>query len=121
MKILCDENLPHDLRACLAHHDVYTVANLGWGGIKNGKLLDAAEAYGFDLLLTGDKTIEYEQNLKGRRISIVALSAVNWPVIEPNLPAIIRAVDSALPGTFARVECGTFSRRRNKPAGPTPG
>lgn len=64
MKILCDENLPHDLRACLAHHDVFTIAYLGWGGIKNGKLLEAAEADGFDILLTGDKTIAYEQDLR---------------------------------------------------------
>ena len=115
MKVILDENVPHDLRAFLSHHETFTVAYMGWGGVKNGKLLDAAEGVGFDVLITGDKTLENEQNFSNRRIALVALSAVNWPIIEPNVEKIINAVDSAKPGTLMRIDCGTFSRRRPKP------
>ena len=95
MKVLLDENIPHDLRTLLAHHDTFTVAYMGWGGLKNGRLLDTAEGAGFDVLITGDKTLEYEQN--------------------------IYAVDSAQPGTIIHVECGAFNRRRPKPPALGPG
>ena len=111
MKVLLDENIHHDLRPFLAHHQAFTVTYMGWGGLKNGRLWEAAESAGFDILITGDKTLEYEQNLKQRHISLVALSAVNWPVIEPNLAKIVVAVDKAEPGTLTRVDCGAFSRR----------
>jgi len=118
VKVILDENIPHDLRPFLAHHETFTVAYMGWGGLKNGKLLDAAERAGFDVLITGDKTLEFEQNLAHRGIALVALSAVNWPVIEPHLAKVIAAVDSARPGTLSRVDCGAFSRRRRKPEEP---
>jgi hypothetical protein len=91
VKVLLDENVPHDLRPFLAHHETFTVVHMGWGGVKNGKLLEAAERAGFDVLITGDKTLEYEQNLSHRRIALVALSAVNWPIIEPHLAKIVDA------------------------------
>jgi predicted nuclease of predicted toxin-antitoxin system len=114
VKVLLDENIPHDLRPFLAHHETFTVAYMGWGGVKNGKLLDAAEADGFAVLITGDKTLEYEQDLSKRGIALVALSAVNCPLIEPNVAKIVESVDSSKPGTLTRVACGTFSRRRIK-------
>jgi hypothetical protein len=113
-KVLLDENVAHDLRPFLAHHEASTVVHMGWGGVKNGKLLETAERAGFDVLITGDKTLEYEQNLSHRRIALVALSAVNWPIIEPHVGQIIDAVDNAMPGTLTRVDCGTFRRRRPK-------
>ena len=91
MKVLLDENVHHDLRPFLAHHETFTVVHMGWGGVKNGKLLEAAERGGFDVLITGDKTLEYEQNLSHRGIALVALSAVNWPIIEPHLAKIVDA------------------------------
>ena len=83
MKVLLDENIPHDLRPFLRHHDTFTAAYLGWAGLKNGALLEAAENDGFDVLVTGDLSLPYQQNMEGRRLAIVSLSAVNWPVIEP--------------------------------------
>jgi hypothetical protein len=59
------------LRPFLPHHETFTVAYVGWGGLKNGKLLDAAERADFDVPITGDKTLEYEQNLAHRRIALV--------------------------------------------------
>lgn len=112
MKVLLDENLDHALRNLLGHHGVVTVTFMGWAGLQNGELLKAAEDSGVDVLLTGDKTLNYEQNLTGRRLAIVALSAIQLPIIKKNLPAIITALDNAVPGSFQTVDCGTFSRKR---------
>jgi hypothetical protein len=119
VKVLLDENIAHDLRAFLGHHETFTVAYMGWGGLKNGKLLDAAENAGFGVLVTGDRTLHYEQNRAARKIALVSLSAVGWPVIEPHVGKIVDAVDQAKPGTLTRVDCGTFSRRHPRP--PEPG
>ena len=112
MKVLLDENLDHALRPLLGTHDVFTTAYMGWAGLKNGELLRKAEDSGIEVLLTGDQTLNYEQNLSGRRLAIVALSAVQLPIIRNNLPAIIGAIDKATPGSFQLVECGVFSRRK---------
>jgi hypothetical protein len=77
---------------------------MGWGGLKNGKLLDATERAGFDVLITGDKTLEYEPSLAQRGIALVALSAMNWPIIQPHVAKVIDAVDGAKPGTLTRVD-----------------
>ncbi len=114
MKVLLDENIPHDLRPHLAHHDTYTVAYLGWAGLKNGRLLESAEANGFDVLVTGDLSMSYQQNLSGRRIAIISLSAIGWPIIEPHAAKISSAVDDASIGSFVRVECGVFARGKGK-------
>ena len=68
MKVLLDENLPHRLRHRLGSHEVSTVSYMGWAGLKNGELLKAAEAAGFEVLVTGDQTLPYEQNLAERRL-----------------------------------------------------
>ena len=112
MKVLLDENLDHRLRKNLGSHEVFTASYMGWDGFKNGKLLQAAEDDGFDVLVTGDQTLYYEQGLTGRRLAIVALSSVEWRILKDYLPQIIAAVDSAVPGSFQAVECGTFSRKK---------
>jgi predicted nuclease of predicted toxin-antitoxin system len=78
VKILIDEDLPHKLRDHLPG-DVYTIAFMGWGGLKNGELLKAAEHAGFDVLVTGDQSMPDEQNLSVRKLAIVTLSAIEWP------------------------------------------
>ncbi len=85
---------------------------MGWAGLKNGELLQAAENDAFDVFLTGDQTLSHEQSLAGRRVAVVALSAIQLPVIRENLPKIIAAIASAAPGTFHLVQCGTFTRRK---------
>jgi hypothetical protein len=112
VKVLLDENLDHGLRKLLGQHDVVTVTYMGWTGLKNGELLRLAEDNGMEVFLTGDQTITYEQNLAGRRLAIVALSAIQLPIIKKNLPKIIAAIDSAAPGSFQAVDCGTFSRKK---------
>jgi hypothetical protein len=112
VKVLLDENLDHRLRMHLGAHEVFTASYKGWDGFKNGKLLQAAEDDGFDVLITGDQTLCYEQSLTGRRLAVVALSSVEWRIIGNYLPQIIAAVDSAAPGSFQAVDCGAFSRRK---------
>jgi hypothetical protein len=114
--VLCDENLPHSLRHYLGRFDTVTAAYAGFAGLKNGKLLDVAEKAGFDALVTGDKTLQDEQNLACRTIALVSLSAVSWPVIEPHAAKIVEAVGCARPGSLTLVDCGRFQRGR-KPIG----
>ena len=112
MKVLFDHNIPRDLASYLPHHTVSRTAPLGWAKLQNGDLIDAAEAAGFEVMISGDKNLEYQQRVHGRTIAIVSLSAINWPVIGPYVAAIVQAVDAATPGTYQRVECGIFRRQR---------
>jgi hypothetical protein len=118
VKVLLDENLDHALRKLLGPHKVVTAAFMGWAGFKNGDLLRVAEDGGIDVLVTGDQTLSSEQNLAGRRLAIVALSAIQTPIIKNSLSAIVDAIGSAAPGSFQVVKCGTFSRKtlRRPPA-----
>ena len=112
MKVLLDENLDHAPRKLLEPHDVVTVAYMGWSGLKNGELLRMAEENGIEALVTGDQTLAAEQNLSGRRVAIVALSAIQLPILREKVPTTIAAIDAAVPGTFYILDCGTYSRRK---------
>jgi hypothetical protein len=112
VKVLLDENLDHALRHLLGPHEVVTVAYMGWASLKNGELLRTAEESRVDVFLTGDGTLSYEQNLRGRQLAVVALSAIQLPIIRKHLPQIIAAIDNATPGSFQSVDCGTFSRKK---------
>ena len=106
MKILLDENMPHQLRAHLPNFEVSTAVYAGFGGFKNGELLNSAEIAGYDVLVTGDLSIEYQQNMTGRKIAIVSLSANNWRIVQNHIPAISAAIGAAHSGSFSRVEFG---------------
>jgi predicted nuclease of predicted toxin-antitoxin system len=119
VKVLLDENIPHKLRTHFPDHEVMTVAFLGWGGLKNGELLKAAEDASFDVFVTGDRALPFQQNMAGRKMAIVSLSAHNWPIIKHHVEKIAAAIDESGTGSYARVECGIFTRARNLPKGPT--
>jgi len=85
-------------------HTVRTAAQEGWGRLKNGDLLTAAEDAGFDLLLTTDKNIRHQQNLAGRKIAIVVLGQQQWPRLLPHMQRVVEAVNAAKPGSFAEVD-----------------
>jgi len=121
VKLLLDENIPHKLRAHLSSHETITVAYMGWGGLKNGELLKAADDAGFEVFVTGDRSLEYEQNVTGLKLAVVSLSAHNWPIIKNHLAKIAAAIDGVQAGSFSRVECGVFSRRGSKSQEPSPG
>jgi predicted nuclease of predicted toxin-antitoxin system len=115
VRVLVDHNLPHKLRTSLGtlgKHEIVTASYMGWGELKNGELLRTAEENGIEVFLTGDQSLVDEQNLTGRRLAILALSANNWPIVKNHVPRILAAIDSALPGSFQAVDCGRFSRRK---------
>jgi hypothetical protein len=86
---------------------------MGWSRTKNGLLLDAAEQAGFEVLLSGDQTIRYEQNMKNRRIGVVLMSDNHWSIVKDYLSAIADAIEQVEPGEARPVYCGTFVPRRS--------
>ena len=104
MRILFDQGTPVPLRPLLSGHIVRTAAEEGWDTFSNGDLLRAAEEAAFDLLLTTDKSMPYQQNLAGRRIAVVVLSVQAWHRISLHAQLVVNAVGAAKPGEFTRVE-----------------
>lgn len=102
MTIILDENLPRGLRRALAPRPVTTVQQAGYAGMENRELLAALEGV-YDVLLTGDKNLRYQQNLAGRRIAIIELPTNRWPALRPLCPQIIRAVDQCQAGSYTVV------------------
>lgn len=102
-RILFDVNVPRPLARVLTGHNVELADQLGWRNFTNGDLLSAAERAGFDLMLTADTNLRYQQNLIGRRISIVALSTNSWPIIRDHAEKIVEAIQAARPGSYAEV------------------
>jgi hypothetical protein len=76
----------------------------GWDRLANGELIAAAEAAGFELLLTTDKNMRYQQNLTGRKIAFVVIGNQQWPVLRRYVERVVAAVNAATPGSFAEVE-----------------
>jgi predicted nuclease of predicted toxin-antitoxin system len=103
LKVLFDQNAPRPLARFLAHHQVIRSAELGWSLLKNGELLQAAEEDGFEVLVTADRNLAYQQNLQGRTLAIVVLPSGRWPEVEPQVPAVVGAVDGAKPGSYIEV------------------
>lgn len=103
MRILFDQGIPAPLRRYLTGHTVATSYEKGWSDLKNGELLDAAERDGFELLLTTDKNLRYQQNLQTRRLAILALPTTSWPVIEPHAGLVLATVNSMGPGEYRQI------------------
>jgi predicted nuclease of predicted toxin-antitoxin system len=104
MRLLLDECVPKRLRRELSGHDVRTVQEAGWAGVKNGALLRAAEA-NFDALLTVDQGVAHQQNLTGLRISVVIMVAASNDIddLRPLVSAVLQTLDSLQPGQIERV------------------
>jgi hypothetical protein len=81
VRVLFDQGTPVPLRQVLVGHDVSTAYECGWSTLKNGELLAAAETQGFDVLVTTDKNLRYQQNLASRSIAILVLGTTSWPRI----------------------------------------
>jgi hypothetical protein len=103
MRIIFDQATPVPIRPFLEGHMVRTAAQQGWDRLKNGDLLTAAEEAGFDLLLTTDKNIRYQQNLAGRKIAIVVLAQQQWPQLRNHVHRVVEAVNAATPGSYVEV------------------
>src|ERR1700677_3874068 len=103
MLILFDHSTAAPLRHDLKGHIVVEAFERGWERFSNGALLDAAEAGGFELLLTADN-LRYQQNLTGRKIAIVVLGNAQWPVLRRHVEGVVAAVEAATPGSYAEVD-----------------
>ena len=104
MRILLDESLPHDLAPLIIGHDVSTVRAEGWTGVKNGRLL-ALAATMFEVFITADRNLEFQQNLAKLPISVIVLVARKNRVqdIEPLLPELIRLLNHLPPKALRQV------------------
>jgi hypothetical protein len=104
MRVLFDQGTPTGIREALSGHLIKTAREQGWNELLNGELLRVAEDAGFEVLLTTDKNIVHQQNLKNRRIAIVALSRNKWSLIQLHLERIAKVIASAKPGSYTLVE-----------------
>ncbi len=104
MQILLDNNAPRGLIRALTGHTVTEARERGWAAWENGDLLQAAEEAGFDVFVTSDKNIKYQQNLRGRKIALVVLTIGRWGPVRRVLPEIVAAVNAATPGSYVEVE-----------------
>jgi hypothetical protein len=103
--VLFDHGAPKGLARTLVGHTVHTARSRGWDALSNGELLDAAEEAGFDVLLTTDRRIRYQQNLKARRIALVVLTgSTKWSRVRQQADRIGAAVSSATSGSYSEVE-----------------
>jgi hypothetical protein len=103
MLVLFDHSTPAPLTSYLIGHTVTEARDRGWDRLSNGDLLAEAERAGFDVLLTADKNIRFQQNLTGRKIAIVVLSTPRWPVVRLHAERIAAAVNAAAPGSYVEV------------------
>ena len=104
MLVLFDQGTPVGIRNALHGHVVKTAHEQGWSTLLNGGLLRSAEDAGFEVLLTTDKNLIYQQNLGSRKIAIVVLGKSRWSLIEPELHRVSDAVNTAQPGSYTLVE-----------------
>jgi predicted nuclease of predicted toxin-antitoxin system len=105
MLVLFDNGTPRTLaRFLIDHHTVTEARARGWEELENGELLNEAEAAGFEVLVTTDKNLGYQQNLAGRKIAIVVLGQGRWTLIKPHIAQVVTAVNAATPGSFAEVD-----------------
>lgn len=111
-RVLFDVNVPRPAARFLTRHAVEFADQRGWRELTNGDLLSAAETDGFDVLLTADTNLRYQQNLTTRRIALVVLSTNAWPVIRDNPIFMVEAVDLATVGSYLEVKFDLPPKRR---------
>ena len=105
MLVLFDHGTPRTLaRYLIDHHTVTEARARGWEQVENGELLALAEAAGFEVLVTTDQNLRYQQNFKGRKIALVVLGKGQWGLIKAHIPQIVAAVNGAMPGSFNEVK-----------------
>ncbi len=104
MRILFDQGAPFPISSYLTGHTVGISADLGWDRLRNGELLTAAEQAGYELLLTTDKNLRYQQNLTDRKISIVVITHAQWPALQKHVQRVVEAVNAATPGSYVEVD-----------------
>jgi hypothetical protein len=99
MRVILDENVPNPLAGWLAGHEVTTVQKEGWSGIRNGELIAKIDRL-FELFITADKNLRYQQNLRNRHIAILELPTNRWPRLVPLQDAIIHEISGIQPADY---------------------
>ena len=94
MKIIFDQGTPVPLRKYLTYHSVTTAYEEGWSNLSNGDLLKAAENKGYQILVTTDQNLRYQQNLSERQIAIVVLLSTSWPKIRTQVDKICSIINT---------------------------
>lgn len=104
MRVLLDECVPRALRRDIPGHEVKTVAEAGWAGVKNGELLRLA-ATAFDLMITVDRNLEYQQSFDGLSLAVIVIHAPNndIAVLRPLMPVVVAAIAQARAGAVTHV------------------
>ena len=103
MRILFDNNTPRPLRCYLAEHTVDTARERGWAEFRNGDLLDYAETDGYEIVITGDQNMRYQQNIGRRQIAVIVLLSNRWPRVRLKIDDIRAALEAVEPGEFREV------------------
>lgn len=106
MKILLDENLPIKLKYKLVPFEVYSVHDMSWKGVKNGKLLELAVSNNFSVFVTSDKNLRFQQNIQkiGLTILILNVKLLKWNFIEPMIPNIIKSLHNVIENSIIIIE-----------------
>lgn len=104
--ILLDENVPRPLLRCFPEGTATTVDLLGWKGVKDAALLARMEAAGFSVLVTADRSIQFQNRLSGRRLALVVLPGNRWRLLRDRLADMVAAVEAAVPGTVTEIPPG---------------
>ena len=113
MRVLFDKNVPVGVRGFLPKHQVRTVVEMEWPEqLANGELLTMAEQAGFDVMVTSDQNIRYQQNLEGRRLALVIFGSNIWPVVRQHGAVIAARVDEAKPGGCCFIEMPLLPRAK---------
>ena len=107
-----DKNVPYPLRQHLIDYQVQTAEDEGWGQISNGELISCAEEAGYEIMLTCDQNIQYQQNMARRKISMVVLGSNVWPSVCKKIGEIAAALKRASPGSFEFIEIVPPPKRR---------
>src|SRR5216684_7783360 len=102
MRILFDQGTPVPLKTHLVNHVVETVYELSWANLRNGELLAAAEE-SFDLLITTDQQLRYQQNLAERKLGVLVLMTTSWPRIKLYVQEIAEAVGQMSVGEYREI------------------
>ena len=115
MRILFDKNVPVGVKRFLARHEVRTILEMNWPPqLQNGELLKVTESAAFDVLVTADQNIRYQQNPAGRKLALVTLGSNIWPVVRNYSAAIAAAVDRSTPGSYHFIEMPLPPRPRTR-------
>jgi hypothetical protein len=104
MRVLFDQGTPVPLRSFLLGHHVETAYELGWAQSQNGELLAAAERDAFDVFITTDQNLRYQQQLATRKIAIVVLMTTSWPRIRSDVERVAQIIGAQTAGSYAEIE-----------------